>query len=76
MWWKCLLYNETKLEIDNHLDILAGAVTWVLDTAAVLQFFESGNVKASPSSEVSMRLGSKELVRALSTGSFVALAHR
>ncbi|KAA8897549.1 hypothetical protein DIURU_005148 [Diutina rugosa] len=65
MWWKCLLYNETKSEIDNHLDILSEAVTWVLDTAAVLRFFESGNVKASPSSEVSIRLGSNELVSAL-----------
>ena len=65
MWWKCLLYDETKLETDNHLDILSGAVDWVLDTAAVLRFFESGNVKASASSEVSIRLGSKELVRAV-----------
>lgn len=64
MWWICESVDESQPEIDTHVAILMAAVSWMMGTAVVLEFFDTGN--ATPSSDARVRLTSGDLIESIS----------
>ncbi|KAA8900608.1 hypothetical protein DIURU_003720 [Diutina rugosa] len=72
MWWMCEPIDETQPEIDTHVAILMAAMSWMMRSAVVLKFFDTGDVNATPSSDGRVRLTSGDLIKSISFDDFTS----